>query len=140
MDNDDLDLPQVQDIHNIWDDERNVGVRDDEDDADDDMDNFIEYEDEYETGGAMDEEEREERRKERRRMEKARRKAMGRPELAGIDAKWVVCVRYIEITHEILSVALGTRFMKCSEMVMSTIGRWWTMMKLFSMKSSSSLR
>ncbi|PCH37999.1 transcription elongation factor Spt6 [Wolfiporia cocos MD-104 SS10] len=86
LDNDDLDLPQVQDIQNIWDDERNAGGRDDEDDGDDDMDNFIEYEDEDEAGGAMDEDEREERRKERRRLEKARRKAMRRPELAGIDA------------------------------------------------------
>ncbi|OSX65311.1 hypothetical protein POSPLADRAFT_1167539 [Postia placenta MAD-698-R-SB12] len=86
LDNDDLDLPQVQDIQNIWDDERNAGGRDDEDDGDDDMDNFIEYEDEEETGGAMDEDEREERRRERRRLEKARRKAMSRPELAGIDA------------------------------------------------------
>ncbi|KZT09507.1 transcription elongation factor SPT6 [Laetiporus sulphureus 93-53] len=86
LDNDDLDLPHVQDIQSIWDDERNAGGRDDEDDIDDDMDNFIEYEDEEETGGAMDEDEREERRKERRRLEKARRKAMSRPELAGIDA------------------------------------------------------
>ncbi|OBZ75792.1 Transcription elongation factor SPT6 [Grifola frondosa] len=62
LDND--DLPQVQDIQNIWDDERAAGGRDDEDDVDmDDMDNFIE------------------------RQQKARRKAMGsRPELAGIDA------------------------------------------------------
>ncbi|KAL6300573.1 SH2 domain-containing protein [Sparassis latifolia] len=88
LDNDDLDLPQVQDIQNIWDDERAAAGREDEEDADmDDMDNFIEYEDEEETSGAMDEDEREERRKERRRLEKARRKAMGsRPELAGIDA------------------------------------------------------
>ena len=32
LDNDDLELPKVQDIHNIWDDERGGG-RDDEDDA-----------------------------------------------------------------------------------------------------------
>ncbi|CCM04612.1 uncharacterized protein FIBRA_06796 [Fibroporia radiculosa] len=86
LDNDDLDLPQVQDIQKIWDDEGNVGGLDEVDEGDDDMDNFIEYEDEEEPGGAMDEEEREERRQERRRLEKARRKAMGRPELAGIDA------------------------------------------------------
>ncbi|KAI0093685.1 transcription elongation factor Spt6 [Irpex rosettiformis] len=87
LDNDDLELPKVQDIHNIWDDERGGG-RDDEDDADmDDLDNFIDDEDEDEQGAAMDEEEREERRRERRRLEKERRKAMGsRPELSGIDA------------------------------------------------------
>ncbi len=88
LDNDDLELPQVQDIQNIWDDDRAAG-RDDEDDVDmDDMDNFIEYEEEDEQGGGMDEEEREERRRERRRLEKERRKALGsRPELSGIDAK-----------------------------------------------------
>ncbi|EMD38273.1 hypothetical protein CERSUDRAFT_113442 [Gelatoporia subvermispora B] len=87
LDNDDIDLPQIQDIQNIWDDERGAGGRDDDDDADlDDMDNFIEYEDEDEGGAGMDEDTREERRRERRRLEKARRKAMGRPELAGIDA------------------------------------------------------
>ena len=48
LDNDDLELPAVQDIQNIWDDERNAGGRDDDDDMDDDMDNFIEYEDEDE--------------------------------------------------------------------------------------------
>lgn len=89
LDNDDLDLPRIQDIHNIWDDERAAGGRDDEEDADmDDMDNFIDYEDEDDAGEVMNEEEREERRQERRRLEKAKRKAMGsRPELAGIDAK-----------------------------------------------------
>ncbi|TFY57669.1 hypothetical protein EVJ58_g6888 [Rhodofomes roseus] len=89
LDNDDLELPQIQDIQNIWDDERNAAGRDDDDDMDDDMDNFIEYEDEdeEEVGGAMDEEAREERRRERRRQEKARRRALGRAaELGGIDA------------------------------------------------------
>lgn len=87
LDNDDLDVPQVQDIQRIWDDER-TGDREDEEDLDD-MDNFIEYDDDEEDGpGMMDEEEREEKRKEKRRLEKERRKAMGaRPELAGIDAK-----------------------------------------------------
>lgn len=85
LDNDDLELPKVQDIHNIWDDERGAG-RDDEDDMDlDDMDNFID-DDEDEQGGAMDEEEREERRRERRRLEKERRKVLGSRELPGIDA------------------------------------------------------
>ncbi|THH26563.1 hypothetical protein EUX98_g7622 [Antrodiella citrinella] len=88
LDNDDLELPQIQDIHNIWDDERAVGGRDEDEDVDmDDMDNFIEYEDDDEPGDVLDEEAREERRRERRRLEKERRKAMGsRPELAGIDA------------------------------------------------------
>ncbi|KAH9935008.1 transcription elongation factor Spt6 [Fomitopsis serialis] len=87
LDNDDLELPQVQDIQNIWDDERNAAGRDDDDDMDDDMDNFIEYEDEEEEEGGGDEEAREERRRERRRQEKARRRALGRAaELGGIDA------------------------------------------------------
>ncbi|KAF8447735.1 SH2 domain-containing protein [Boletus edulis BED1] len=82
LDNDD-DLPQVQDIQRIWDDERAGGGREDEED----MDDFIDYEDEEEGAGAMDEQEREERRKERKKLERQRRKAMGsRPELAGIDA------------------------------------------------------
>jgi transcription elongation factor SPT6 len=85
LDNDD-DLPQVQDIQRIWDDERAGGGREDEED----MDDFIDYEDEDEGAGAMDEQEREERRKERKKMQRQRRKAMGsRPELAGIDAKSV---------------------------------------------------
>lgn len=79
---DDEDLPQVQDIQRIWDDERAGGGRDDEED----MDDFIDYEDEDEGAGAMDEQEREERRRERKRRERERRKAIGsRPELAGID-------------------------------------------------------
>ena len=83
---DDLDLPRLQDIHNIWDDERGAG-RDDEDDVDmDDMDNFID-DDEDEQGGIMDEEEREERRRERRRQERERRKALGSKSLPGIDAR-----------------------------------------------------
>ena len=105
LDNDDLELPAVQDIQNIWDDERNAGGRDDDDDMDDDMDNFIEYEDEdEEAGGAMDEEAREERRRERRRQEKARRRALGRAaELGGIDAKCVLLrLRLQYRTHEYL--------------------------------------
>ena len=86
LDRDDLELPRVQDIHNIWDDERAAG-RDDEDDVDmDDMDNFID-DDEDEQGVAMDEEQREERRRERRRIEKERRLALGGRELPGIDAR-----------------------------------------------------
>ena len=67
-----------------------VDYYDDDDDGDmDDMYNFIE-EDEEEGGGAMDEQEREARRRERRRLEKIRRKALGsRPELTGIDARYV---------------------------------------------------
>ena len=81
-----LDLPQVQDIQRIWDDDR-VGPGRDEDEDLDDMDNFIDYDEEEDGTGAMDEKVREERRQERQR-EKERRRAMGtRPELAGIDAK-----------------------------------------------------
>jgi transcription elongation factor SPT6 len=84
LDND--DIPQVQDIQRIWDDER-TGDREDEEDLYD----FIEYDDDVDEdgGGIMDEAEREEKRKAKRKAEKAKRKAMGaRPELAGIDAKW----------------------------------------------------
>jgi transcription elongation factor SPT6 len=92
-DDDDLDNDvdsTTQDIANLWDDERGVGAREEDDEMDlDDMDNFIEYEDEDGTG-VMNEAEREEKRRERRRMEKERRKALGnRPELAGIDATYV---------------------------------------------------
>ncbi|THH00428.1 hypothetical protein EW145_g7080 [Phellinidium pouzarii] len=75
----------IQDIQNIWDDDRGVG-RDDDEDMD--MDDFIDDEDDDEAGaGAMAEEEREERRRERRRIEKERRRVLGsRPELTGIDA------------------------------------------------------
>ncbi|EPQ58032.1 transcription elongation factor Spt6 [Gloeophyllum trabeum ATCC 11539] len=82
IENDDLELPAIQDIHRIWDE----GAREDEDEDMDDMDNFIEYEDDEEGVEMMDEREREEKRRERRRLEKQRRKALGRPELAGIDA------------------------------------------------------
>ena len=83
---------EIQDIQNIWDDER-AGARDDDEDMD--MDDFIDDEEEEEEGaGAMAEEEREERRRERRRLEKERRrKAMmgSRIELTGIDKKYVPC-------------------------------------------------
>ena len=108
-DEDDLDVdnfPRVQDIHNIWDDDRAAAGRDDDDDVDmDDMYNFIE-EDEEEGGGAMDEQEREARRKERRRLEKARRRALGsRPELTGIDA---TCAPYLALIHMVL-INVGQR-------------------------------
>lgn len=89
LDADDLELPQVQDIQRIWDDERAAAGRDEDEDLDD-MDNFIDYDEDEDGAGGMDEEEREERRRERRRLEKERRKALGsRPELTGIDAKYV---------------------------------------------------
>lgn len=86
---------EIQDIQNIWDDDR-TGGRDDDDEMD--MDDFIDDEDdEVEGAGAMAEEEREERRRERRRLEKERRKAIrNRPELTGIDARSVNSgIRYI---------------------------------------------
>lgn len=78
---------QIQDIQNIWDDERAGVSRDDDEDID--MDDFIDDEDDEEEGaGAMAEEEREERRRERRRLEKERRKvARSNPQLTGIDKK-----------------------------------------------------
>ena len=82
LDNDE-DLPEVQDIQCIWDDERTGHVQEDEED----MDDFIDYEDEEEAGG-MDEQEHEERQRERKKMERQHRRAMAnRPELSGIDAK-----------------------------------------------------
>jgi transcription elongation factor SPT6 len=118
---DDLDLPQVQDIQRIWDDER-AGGRDDEDDIDD-MDNFIDYDEEELGVGSLNEDEREERRRERRRLEKERRKAIGaRPELAGIDAKWVLTF----VTNIIVYIAAvhGTKFTTSLATVMNMIGPW----------------
>ena len=78
---------RTNDISRIWDDDKGVGGREEEEDMDD-MDNFIDYDDEEEGHGDLDEEEREERRRERRRLEKERRKALGsHPELTGIDAR-----------------------------------------------------
>jgi transcription elongation factor SPT6 len=86
LDQDDLDLPKVQDIQRIWDDDR-MGGQDDDDP--DDMENFIDY-DEDEDDGVANEEEREEKRRERRKLEKERRRAMGsRPGLVGMDARQV---------------------------------------------------
>ena len=66
----DGDLPQVQCIQHIWDDERAGGGRKD-------MDDFINYEDEEEGAGAMDEEEHEERRKERKKARTSMEKGHG---------------------------------------------------------------
>lgn len=131
IDNDDLELPQVQDIHNIWDDERAAAGRDEDEDVDmDDMDNFIEYEDEEEPGDVLDEEAREERRRERRRLEKERRRAMGsRPELAGIDAGYVFHLVKPFISESVSS-ELGMKSTKSSVTDMITIGLWSTTMSL----------
>lgn len=138
LDNDDLELPKVQDIHNIWDDERGGG-RDDEDDADmDDLDNFIDDEDEDEQGVVMDEEEREERRRERRRLEKERRKAMGsRPELSGIDAKYVP-VQLSDVNVNLQPIVLGTRYTKSLVMDTTMTGHWLMTMKLLLRMSNKS--
>ena len=56
----DEDLPRVQDIQCIWDDERAGHVQEDEED----MDDFIDYKGEEEAGG-MDEQGREEKWRER---------------------------------------------------------------------------
>ena len=80
----DEELRQAPDITNIWDDERRG------DDDDEDMSDFIDYSDEEEGGVAMNEEAREARRQEKRQEQMLRKKARGaRPELAGIDAKYV---------------------------------------------------
>ncbi|KIM64443.1 hypothetical protein SCLCIDRAFT_23460 [Scleroderma citrinum Foug A] len=79
---DDEDLPEVQHIQHIWDNERTGHVQEDEED----MDDFIDYEDEEEAGG-MDEQEHEQRRCERKKKERQRRRAMANhPELSGVDA------------------------------------------------------
>lgn len=124
MDND-LDAPN-HDIAGLWDDDRRVDGRDDDDEMDlDDMDGFIEYEDE-EGAGVMNEAEREEKRRERRRLEKERRKAMGnRPELAGIDAKYVDQSLKM-FTVPIISPVPGTKSMKCLEQAV-IMGGLWTM-------------
>ncbi|KAJ3999147.1 transcription elongation factor SPT6 [Lentinula boryana] len=77
-------LPKVQDIQQIWDDQRDEF----DDDADGDIDDFIEYDDEEEGGMPMDERAREEQRKERRRQQQElrRKSRAAHPELAGIDA------------------------------------------------------
>ncbi|KAJ3758446.1 transcription elongation factor SPT6 [Lentinula raphanica] len=81
---DDDPLPKVQDIQQIWDDQRDEF----DDDADGDIDDFIEYDDEEEGGMPMDERAREEKRKERRRQQQElrRKTRAAHPELAGIDA------------------------------------------------------
>ena len=87
LDNDE-NLPRVPDIQRIWDDERRGD--EEEEDADMDMDDFIEYSDEEEAGGTLNENAREERRREKRQELERRKRALGaRPELAGIDAKYV---------------------------------------------------
>jgi transcription elongation factor SPT6 len=84
-DEDDLELPQVQDIQRIWDDDR--GGREDEDDADrDDMDDFIEYEDEDEDQQQMNEQERRQKRQEAKQRMRAN---VVRGAIPGIDAKYV---------------------------------------------------
>jgi transcription elongation factor SPT6 len=86
LDNDDT-LPQVQDIQKIWDDERG---RDEEEEYNDmDLDDFIEYDEEG--GGAVDEASRAERRREQQELQRRKRAFGSRPELAGIDAKYVKC-------------------------------------------------
>ena len=71
------DLPQVQHVQCIWDDEWAGGGRED-------MDDFINYEDEEEGTGAMDEEECEERCKERKKARMSMEKSHGFP----IGACW----------------------------------------------------
>jgi transcription elongation factor SPT6 len=86
-DEDDLELPQVQDIQSIWDDER-TGGREDDDDVDlDDMDNFIDYEDDEDDQQQMNEQERHQKRQEAKQRMRAN---VVRGAVPGIDAK---CVR-----------------------------------------------
>jgi transcription elongation factor SPT6 len=89
LDNDDLELPPTenQDIQRIFDD-----AQDDDDGDLDDMHDFIDYGDDEdgEGTGQMDEQEKEQRRRERRKAETARRRLLGqRPDLIGMDEKYV---------------------------------------------------
>ena len=70
------------DIGKIWDDVRGP-------DDDEDMSDFIQYSSEEEGGVAMNEEAREARRQEKRQELMRRKRARVRPELVGIDAKYV---------------------------------------------------
>ena len=127
MDEDDLGVRGVSDIRRIWDDDRAAGVRDEDDDLEDDMENFIDYDDEEENIGGMDEEEREERRRERRRLEKERRKALGsRPDVTGIDLKWVFNSDVFAPTHRSFSV-LGKTFMRYLAMGTIMTGHYYAM-------------
>ena len=98
---DDLDneegLREVPDIRKIWDDDQRG------DDDDEDMDDFIDYSDEEE-GVAMNEEAREARREEKR-QEIRRKRVRIRPELAGIDAKYVQFLSHCVGPKRILSSA-----------------------------------
>lgn len=80
-----VEQPATDDVRGIWDDER-AGGRELDDDVDMD-DDFIDDDLEEDGLGDLGEEEREERRKERLRIERERRKALGRPDMVGIDAR-----------------------------------------------------
>jgi hypothetical protein len=96
-----LELPQVQDIHRIWDDERTGGREDDEDVDMDDMDNFIDYEDEEEGQEQVDEQERKRKRKEAKLL---RAKAI-RGTIPGVDAKCVLDLScWVGLTNAMFSV------------------------------------
>ena len=78
-------VAKIDSRQNLWDDERRG---DDDEEGDMDTDSFIEYSDEEEAGG--NEEAREERRREKKQDAERRKRARRvRPELAGIDAKYV---------------------------------------------------
>ncbi|KAJ6496747.1 transcription elongation factor SPT6 [Mycena vitilis] len=80
---DDLDndepLPQVQDLHRLWDKDE------EEDEGEPDMDDFIDYSDDPDAA-ELDEQERDARRRLRLKNLDRRKKARARPELVGIDA------------------------------------------------------
>jgi transcription elongation factor SPT6 len=84
-DEDDLELPQVQDLQRIWDDERGGPRGGDEEEADlDDMDDFIEDEDEDEDQQQMNDQERRQKRREAKQKMRAEFRRIAIP---GIDAK-----------------------------------------------------
>lgn len=122
---DDLDNDErprvVDDISKIFDDDRRG------EDEDEDMDDFIEFSDEE--AEVMNEDAREVRREEKRRQQIRRKRAVVRPELAGIDAKWVAH-RFAVHVHKVHNHVLvpGTKFTRFLVTDMTMTGRLREMM------------
>jgi transcription elongation factor SPT6 len=98
-DDEDDDIPKVQDIQQIWDDSR--GQEDDDDSE------FITSDEDPEGTGAIGEDEKRQRR-EQGRKEKQRLKAKGgQPDLAGMDAKCVLLFSVNSLIDACLFQGLG---------------------------------
>jgi len=123
---DDLEMgerPRVVDISKIWDDR----------DEDEDIDDFIEYSDE--DVASLNQAAREARREEKR-QELRRKRAQVRPELVGIDAKYVCLPQYVLLVILCLSVR-GTNFTRFSATVTNTIGHLLEMMMWTARRNNS---